>query len=109
MNKQNKLKKIGDQKMTTQRNIQFFTLQVNEEKQIIFRCHTTWTRSGFCHTVISLDNNFYTKMITDTKTSYFNRTWERYDYENTLKRACKKIGKKVYNLAFVQNQIKRTY
>ena len=48
-------------------------------------------------------------MITDTKTSYFNRTWERYDYENTLKRACKKIGKKVYNLAFVQNQIKRTY
>ena len=35
--------------MVKQRDIQYFTAKVNGE-DITFRCHTTWTRNGFCHT-----------------------------------------------------------
>ena len=96
--------------MATKYNIQYFTLSLADNKQIVFYCYTTKTFNGFCHTVKSLNNGIYgDKIITDTKSSYFNRTWERYDYESTLKRACNKIGKSIYNAAFVENNLQRTY
>lgn len=94
--------------MTRQYNKQFFELQTGDKK-IYFFCYTTNTRLGFCHTVVTLHDNFYTKVITDTKNSYYNRTWERYEYESTLKRACEKAGKNIYNLAFVKNNLKRSF
>ena len=95
--------------MATKYNIQHFTLSLADNKQIDFYCYTTDTLNGFCHTVKSYDGITGDKIITDTKSSYLNRTWERYDYESTLKRACNKIGKKIYNAAFIENKIQRTY
>jgi hypothetical protein len=71
--------------MTKQRNIQYFTAKVNG-REYEFRCYTTWTRNGFCHTA---QNRTYD--VSDTKQSYINRTWERFDYETVLKRAIDKL------------------
>lgn len=70
-----------------QYNVQYFTAKVNGEK-VEFRCHTTDTRSGFCHTAHLTGWDYD---ITDTKASYYNRTWERFDYESVLKRAIEKL------------------
>ncbi len=68
-------------------DIQHFTAKVNG-KEITFRCHTTNTRTGFCHTAhyTGWDYN-----LTDTRVSYYNRTWERFEYESVLKRAIDKL------------------
>ena len=71
--------------MTKQRNIQYFTAKVNG-REYEFRCYTTWTRNGFCHTAQNC-----TYDVSDTKQSYINRTWERFDYETVLKRAIDKL------------------
>lgn len=77
--------------MTKQRNIQYFTAKFNG-KEITFRCYTTWTRNGFCHTAesYSWDMELHT---TPTKQSYINRTWERFDYETVLNKAIEKLPK----------------
>ena len=96
---------------TKKYNIQYFTLQENNSNnQVVFYCYTTKTRCGFCHTVVTINNStFGPKMISDTKSSYYNRTWERYEYESTLKKACNKLGKSFYNSAFINNNIRRTF
>lgn len=73
--------------MVKHRNIQYFTATVNG-KEIEFRCHTTDTRNGFCHTAHYVGDDY---SLTDTKASYYNRTWERFDYESVLKRAIDKL------------------
>lgn len=75
--------------MVKQRNIQHFTAKFNG-REINFRCYTTWTRNGFCHTAHCTNWDID---ITDTKQSYINRTWERFDYETVLKRAIDKLRK----------------
>jgi hypothetical protein len=64
-----------------------FTAKVNGE-EITFRCYTTDTRNGFCHTAHLMGWKYD---ITDTKASYYNRTWERFRYESVLKRAIDKL------------------
>jgi len=76
--------------MVKQRDIQYFTAKVNG-KEYEFRCYTTWTRNGFCHTV---QNRTFS--VSDTKVSYLNRTWERFTYESALKRAIEKLLKETY-------------
>ena len=76
--------------MVKQRDIQYFTAKVNG-KEYEFRCYTTWTRNGFCHTVQNRTFN-----VSDTKVSYINRTWERFTYESALKRAIEKLLKETY-------------
>ena len=81
-----------------QYNVQYFTAKVNGE-EIGFRCHTTDTRCGFCHTA-HLTGWKYD--ITDTKASYYNRTWERFDYESVLKRAIEKLPKDIQQAVYDQ-------
>jgi len=72
---------------TKQYDIQHFTAKVNGE-EITFRCYTTNTRCGFCHTAHLMGWKYD---ITDSKISYYNRTWERFEYESVLKRAIEKL------------------
>lgn len=69
------------------RNFRTFSAVV-DGKTYGFTCWTTDTRTGFCHTVRSDDY-----AVTDTKVSYYNRTWERFDYETALGRAIDKFPK----------------
>ena len=73
--------------MVKQRDIQYFTAKVNGN-EVTFRCYTTWTRNGFCHTAHYCGWDY---SLTDTKASYYNRTWERFTYESVLKRAIDKL------------------
>ena len=68
-------------------NTQHFTAKVNGE-EITFVCYTTYTRVGFCHTAHLMGWRY---TATDTKQTYYNRTWERFDYETVLKRAIEKL------------------
>lgn len=70
-----------------QYDTRYFRAKVNGE-EIEFRCYTTDTRSGFCHTAHLMGWKYD---ITDTKASYYNRTWERFEYESVLKRAIEKL------------------
>ena len=69
------------------RLIRYFSAKVNG-KEIEFRCYTTDTRCGFCHTAHYVGWDYD---LTDTKASYYNRTWERFEYESVLKRAIEKL------------------
>ena len=71
--------------MTQKRNVQEFSAVV-DGRTFRFEAYTTSTRNGFCHTVISIDYN-----TTDTKVSYYNRTWESFCYETALSRAIDKF------------------
>ena len=70
-----------------QYDVRYFSAKVNG-KEIEFRCYTTDTRSGFCHTAHYVGWEYD---LTDTKASYYNRTWERFEYESVLKRAIDKL------------------
>lgn len=70
-----------------QYDVRYFTAKVNG-KEITFRCYTTDTRCGFCHTAHLMGWEYEQ---TDTKASYYNRTWERFEYESVLKRAIDKL------------------
>lgn len=79
--------------MTQRRNCQTFTAEVNGH-EYTFNAYTTSTRNGFCHTIKAY---YWSECgyhdFTDTKVSYFNRTWERFDYETALRRAIEKCPK----------------
>ncbi len=70
-----------------QYDTRYFRAKVNG-KEIEFRCYTTDTRCGFCHTAHYVGWDYE---INDTKVSYYNRTWERFEYESVLKRAIEKL------------------
>lgn len=72
---------------TKKYNVQRFDANVDGQ-EVAFRCYTTNTRNGFCHTAVCLYQDY-----TDTKLSYYNRTWERFDYETVLSRAIDKFPK----------------
>ena len=52
-----------------------------------FGCHTTNTRNGFCHTCYDYAHD------KTSKCSYYNRTWECFEYETVLRRAIEKCPK----------------
>ena len=81
-----------------QYDVRYFTAKVNG-KEIEFRCYTTDTRNGFCHTA-HLTGWEYEQ--TDTKASYYNRTWERFEYESVLKRAIEKLPEDVRQQVYDQ-------
>ena len=81
-----------------QYDIQYFSAKVNG-KEIEFRCYTTNTRCGFCHTAHYVGWDYE---INDTKASYYNRTWERFEYESVLKRAIDKLPAEVRQAVYDQ-------
>ena len=81
-----------------QYDVQYFTAKVNGE-EIEFRCYTTDTRCGFCHTAHLMGWKYD---ITDTKASYYNRTWERFEYESVLKRAIEKLPSEIRQQVYDQ-------
>ena len=84
--------------MVKQRDIQYFTAKVNGN-EVTFRCYTTWTRNGFCHTAHYTGWDY---SLTDTKASYYNRTWERFTYESVLKRAIDKLPTEIRQQVYDQ-------
>lgn len=81
-----------------QYDVRYFTAKVNG-KEIEFRCYTTDTRCGFCHTAHYVGWDYE---LTDTKASYYNRTWERFEYESVLKRAIEKLPTEVRQQVYDQ-------
>ena len=81
-----------------QYDVRYFSAKVNG-KEIEFRCYTTNTRCGFCHTAHYVGWDYD---LTDTKASYYNRTWERFEYESVLKRAIDKLPAEVRQAVYDQ-------
>lgn len=76
--------------MATKRyNSKTFEFTVNGEV-IRFYCDTTDTKNGFCHHVFADGGG---KNYEHTRVSYFNRTWESFEYETALKSAVAKFRK----------------
>lgn len=66
-----------------------FDFIVNGEK-ISFFCNTTNTKNGFCHHVYVIGGG---KDYEHTRVSYYNRTWESFEYETALYHAIDKFPK----------------
>ena len=79
-------------------NTKYFTAKVNNE-EVTFVCYTTYTRAGFCHTASLMGWRYN---ITDSKQTYYNRTWERFDYETVLKRAIGKLPEDIRQAVYDQ-------
>lgn len=76
--------------MATKRyNKKTFTFSVNGE-EIRFYCDITNTKNGFCHHVFADGGG---KDHEHTRVSYYNRTWEAFEYETALYRAIDKFTK----------------
>ena len=83
--------------MTRHYNTQDFTAVIDGERVTLFHCYTTDTRNGFAHHAVSTYFG-----ATDTRQSYYNRTWERFRYESVLCSAIKKLPKRVQETAYAQ-------
>ena len=70
-------------------NNKTFAFTVNGE-EIRFYCDTTNTRNGFCHHVFASGGG---KDYEHSRVSYYNRTWETFEYETALYRAIEKFPK----------------
>ena len=70
-------------------NRKTFEFTVNGEK-ICFYCNTTYTKNGFCHHVYTVGGG---KENEHSRVSYYNRTWESFEYETALLHAVEKFPK----------------
>ena len=70
-------------------NRKTFEFTVNGEK-IYFFCSTTDTKNGFCHHVYTVGGG---KDYEHSRVSYYNRTWESFNYETALLHAVDKFPK----------------
>lgn len=77
--------------MRTKRyNEKTYTFMLGNEA-VSFYCDTTHTRNGFCHHVFAWGLGAKNE---HTRVSYFNRTWERFEYETVLYSAIAKFPKR---------------
>lgn len=70
-------------------NRKTFEFTVNGEK-IYFFCSITNTKNGFCHHVYTVGGG---KDYDHSRVSYYNRTWESFEYETALLHAVDKFPK----------------
>lgn len=76
--------------MSTKRyNTKTFDFVVNGE-HVYFVCDTTNTKNGFCHHVFASGGGKYYE---HSRVSYYNRTWETFEYETALYHAIEKFSK----------------
>ena len=76
--------------MATKRyNSKTFDFVVNGE-HVCFTCDTTKTKNGFCHHVFASGGG---KDYEHSRVSYYNRTWESFEYETALFHAVDKFPK----------------
>ena len=66
-----------------------FSCTLPNGKNIIFRCWAENTRYGFRHLCLNFDDLGYRKYT--SKRCYYNRTWERFEYESVLEDAIEKL------------------
>lgn len=68
-------------------------------KEILFCCDTTHTATGFCHHVFAYGAGTTGE---HSRVKYYNRTWERYDYETTMRAAAAKYPKAIREALFLE-------
>lgn len=62
-----------------------FSCELPNGKTIMFICHTENTRYGFRHLCYNTDSGITSKCC------YYNRTWERFEYESVLQKAIEQL------------------
>lgn len=55
----------------------------------IFKCKTTLRRDGFNHNCRVFRDGY---LVTTKQCRYYNRTWESFDFESVLNKACAALG-----------------
>lgn len=70
-------------------NYKDFSCKLPNGKDVIFRCWAENTRYGFRHLCLNFDDLGYKKYT--SKRCYYNRTWERFEYESVLEDAIEKL------------------
>lgn len=68
-------------------------------KEILFCCDTTRTETGFCHHVFAYGAGMTGE---HSRVKYYNRTWERYDYETVMRAAAAKYPKAIREALYLE-------
>ena len=68
-------------------------------KEILFCCDTTHTATGFCHHVFAYGAGMTGE---HSRVKYYNRTWERYDYETVMRAAAAKYPKAIREALYLE-------
>ena len=71
---------------------------VNGE-EVLFVCDTTHTATGFCHHVFAYGAGMTGE---HSRVIYYNRAWERYDYETVMRAAAKKFPKAIRGALYLE-------
>ena len=71
-----------------------FSCKLPNGKIVMFICHTENTRYGFRHLCHDTDSG-----ITE-KCCYYNRTWERFDYETVLKKSIENLPSNIRGVVY---------
>lgn len=71
-----------------------FSCKLPNGKIVMFICHTENTRYGFRHLCHDTDSG-----ITE-KCCYYNRTWERFEYESVLKKAIENLPDNIRGVVY---------
>ena len=66
-------------------------MQFYKINDLIYACACKSNRSGFVHCVQVL--NKYGEKLTESKTQYYNRTWESYTFQSAMRQAQAKLRK----------------
>lgn len=71
-----------------------FSCKLPNGKIVMFICHTENTRYGFRHLCHDTDSG-----ITE-KCCYYNRTWERFEYESVLKKSIENLPDSIRGVVY---------
>lgn len=79
-------------------NYKDFSCKLPNGKDVIFRCWAENTRYGFRHLCLNFDDLGYKKYT--SKRCYYNRTWERFEYESVLEDAIETLPNDIRGVVY---------
>lgn len=68
-------------------------MSIFKVNDLFYNCQTKNTRSGFCH-LVQVENRFG-EILAVAKVNYYNRTWEKYNYQTAMMRAQEALKKQI--------------
>ena len=68
-------------------------MSIYKVNDLFYDCQTKNTRSGFSH-IVQVKNKFG-EVLVEAKVRYYNRTWEKYDYQTVMMRGQEALEKQI--------------
>lgn len=68
-------------------------MKIYKVNDIYYFCESKSTRSGFAH-IVQIKNKYFEDLAA-AKINYYNRTWEKYDFQSVMRKAQENLEKQI--------------